>query len=553
MINGSKKNMKKIMFILLIGMLVIVSYGNTVFGKEEISRPLIKKDENPLSISSGPQEEWNVTFGGNKYDLFFTVQETTDGGFITLGGKDATAFDIGGDCWLVKTDENGVMQWNRTFGGNKTDNGHGILQTSDGGFIISALTESFGAGSADAWVIKTNATGVEQWNKTYGGVWYDVAEKTILQTSDGGFLVVGSTRSFGAGGSDGWLIKIDATGNEQWNRTYGTQKNEHLWEVHITSDGGYVMIGFTEDSSTQDRYAWVVKTYPDGVLEWEKRYGPANQGLSIQQTADDGYVLLAEVKNTVYGGYLNAWMVKIDHSGNQQWDKLFITPKGVDRFAVLHNIKHTSDGCFIMTGVTNAVTPVYSVGDLWLTKVDQNGNILWEKILSGSQYDSTYTVEPTSDDSYIISGMTKSFGEGDNFNAWLVKISDYDNQRPSKPDTPSGKIRGKTGTEYTYTSRCTEPDGESLYYIWDWGDNNYTYWVGPSNSGQVAEASYSWGQKGEYAIWVKTKDIYGGESSWSDPFTITMPCSYIPFHHFFDLLFQRFPNAFPILRHLVGY
>jgi hypothetical protein len=205
-----------------------------------------------------------------------------------------------------------------------------------------------------------------------------------------------------------------------------------------------------------------------------------------------------------------------------------------------------------MAGVTNAVTPVYTVGDLWLTKVDQNGNVLWEKIISGTQYDSTYTVEPTSDDSYIISGMTKSFGEGDNFNAWLVKISDYDNQRPSKPDTPSGKIRGKTGNEYTYTSRCIEPDGEPLYYIWDWGDYNFTYWIGPSNSGQTAEASNSWGQKGEYAVRVKTKDIYGGESSWSDPLTITMPCSYTPLYHFFDWLFQRFPNAFPILRHLMG-
>ena len=170
----------------------------------------MRKEINLTIRSSGPQEEWNVTFGGDKYDVFFSVQETTDGGFIALGGRDATAWDTGGDCWLVKTDHNGNLQWDRTFGGSKTDNGHGILQTTDGGFIISAITESFGAGSADAWVIKTDANGIEQWNKTFGGVSYDLAEKTIPQTSDGGFLLVGSTQSFGAGGRDGWLIKIDA-------------------------------------------------------------------------------------------------------------------------------------------------------------------------------------------------------------------------------------------------------------------------------------------------------------------------------------------------------
>jgi len=546
--------MKKTTAIVLVGMLLIVGYGNTVFGKEE-SQSLLMKKEMYLPIEdSGPQEEWNVTFGGNNYDVFFTVQETSDGGFIALGGRDATAFDIGGDCWLVKTDENGTMLWNRTFGGSKTDNGHGVTQTMDGGFIISAITESYGAGSADAWVIKTDAYGVEQWNRTYGGSSYDVAEKTVPQTIDEGFLIVGSTLSFGAGGRDGWLIKINSTGAEQWNKTYGTANNEHFWEVHITSDGGFVLIGFMENISAQRRDAWVVKTDSNGIMQWEKKFGPANQGLSIQQTSDDGFVLLAEVPDTIFGGYLNAWMAKINQNGDEQWNKLFITPKGDDRFAIYHNIQCTSDGCFIMTGITNGKTPVYSEGDLWLTKIDQNGNVLWEKIIGGTQYDSTYTVAVTSDNGYIVSGMTKSFGSGNGFNAWLVKISDYDNQRPSKPDKPDGKIRGKPGSEYTYTSSCIEPDGEFLYYFWDWGDNNYSYWIGPFNSSELAKETYSWGQKGVYSVRVKAKDIFGGESDWSDPSLITMPYSYNkPILPFLELLFMRFPHAFPILRQLLGY
>ncbi len=544
---------QKCVFIALVMVVSSMSIGiaSSERGNVGTSNLLKTKDMNLLVKSSGPQEEWNVTFGGDKYDVFFTVKETSDGGFIAFGGRDATGWDSGGDCWLVKTDENGSMQWNKTYGGTKTDNGHGISETADGGYIISALTESFGAGSADIWVIKTDASGSQQWNKTYGGGSYDTGGKTIPVTPDGGYLVVGSTLSFGAGGRDGWLIKINSTGIEQWNKTFGTTNNEHFWEVHITSDGGYIMIGFAENSSAHRNDAWVVKTDSAGVLQWEKKFGPANQGLSILQTSDNGFLLLAEVTDTVFGGYLNAWMVKIDQYGTEQWNKLFITPHGENRFAVLHNLKQTSDGCFIMTGVTNAVTPVYSVGDLWLTKVDQLGNILWEKIIGGTQYDSTYTVEPTSDDSVIISGMTKSFGEGENFNAWLVKISDYDNQRPSKPETPAGKTKGKPGTEYTYSSSCTEPEGEILYYIWDWGDKNYTYWLGPYDSGGSAEASYTWGQKGKYAVRVKAKDIFGGESDWSEPLPVEMPRSYTQCcPHLLERLFTWFPNAFPILRFL---
>ena len=140
-------------------------------------------------LNDGPEEEWNVTFGGNMYDVFFTVQETYDSDFIALGGRDAISWDIGGDCWLVKIDENGDMLWDKTFGGSQTDNGHGLLQTSDGGFIISAITESYGAGSYDAWVIRTDADGNEIWNKTYGGFSYDLAEKTIPLTPEGDFAL----------------------------------------------------------------------------------------------------------------------------------------------------------------------------------------------------------------------------------------------------------------------------------------------------------------------------------------------------------------------------
>ena len=466
-----------------------------------------------INYDGGPQEEWNVTFGGDKYDVFFVVKQTNDGGFIAVGGIDANGWDNGGDCLILKTDENGQIQWHKRFGGRRTDNGPAVIQTSEGGYLVAAITASYGSGSNDAWLIKIDSIGNEQWNKTCGGKTYDLAEKTIIQTSEGDYLFVGSTDSYGAGGLDGWLTKIDSHGNEIWNKTYGTENNDHLWEVHETQDNGYIMVGYSKGDSSD---AWIVKTDHDGNMEWEKKYGPANQGLSITQTTDGGYIFLTEVKDTVFGGYLNPWMVKIDQNGNKEWDKLFITPKGENNFAVHHNIKSLGDDYYILTGVTNAVTPVYSVGDMWISKIDGNGNILWEKIIGGSGYDTTYTVAPTSDGGFIVSGMTKSFGSGKNFNAWLVKVSDYENQRPNKPSKPEGPTSGKSGKEYIFSTSTTEPDGEQLYYIWNWGDGNFSEWF------DTNKATYIWSYDGNFEIRVKAKDIYGGESEWSDPLSMSI-------------------------------
>lgn len=548
---------KKIVLMLIVGILIISGLNVNAISEKEIKSitTYTNTDEIDESIlNNGPEEEWNITFGGDRYDVFFVVKETSDGGFISLGGIDAESWDIGGDCLLVKTDKTGNIIWNKKFGGSNTDNGHGIIQTNDGGYIISAITESYGAGSMDAWAIKTDSAGNEEWNNTFGGNSYDLIEKSIEYTSDGGYLLVGSTYSFGTSNSlDGWLIKIDENGNELWNKTYGTKNKEHLWEVQKTSDEGYVMIGYVHNTTTQRRDAWVVKTDEDGNEQWNKKFGPAYQGLSIKEAHDGGYVFLSEVKDSEFGGYLNAWMVKTDKYGNEEWNKTFITPKGEDCFAVHHYIQKTPDGAYILAGVTNAVLPVYSVGDMWISKIDEHGNILWEKIIGGEKYDTTYTVDLTSDGGFIVSGMTESFGSGDDFDAWLVKVSDYENQRPNKPSKPKGKSLGKPGNDYTFKTSATEPDEETLYYIWDWDDKNYSYWLGPYKSGETTEETYNWQEKGEYFVRVKVKDIFGGESEWSESFKINIPRNKATnqYQYLLEHLFERFPNVYILLKFLI--
>jgi hypothetical protein len=315
-----------------------------------------------VKTDSSGNVAWNRTFGGSRWDFGYSAQQTSDGGYIVTGNTKsygAGSFDV----WLIKADSSGNMAWNRTFGGSGNDKGSSVQQTSDGGYVIAGSTTSYGAGNADVWLIKTDSSGDAEWNKTFGGPPLDYGN-SVGQTSDGGYVIVCYTDSYGAGSGDVWLIKTDSSGNEVWNKTFGGSGNDYGSSVQQTSDGGYVIAGSTRSYGAGEVDVWLIKTDSSGNEVWNKTFGGSRDdyGNSVGQTSDGGYIIAGETSSYLGGGG-GAWLIRTDSSGNEEWNKTF----GGSSSDGGSSVQQTSDGGYIFTGAIYS----YEAGsyDVWLMKV----------------------------------------------------------------------------------------------------------------------------------------------------------------------------------------
>jgi len=346
---------------------------------------------------------FSKTFGGSESDVGNSVQQTTDGGYIITGSTNS--FGNGNDdVWLIKTNSQGQEEWNKTFGGSKNDRGHSVQQTTDGGYIITGFTESFGNGGSDFWLIKTDSNGEEEWNKTFGGGRWDHV-RSVQQTSDGGFILVGSLFSTeNENKQDIWLIKTDSNGEEEWNKTFGGENYEMGTSVQETSDGGFILVGEDghEGSNGTTYMIWLIKTDSQGIEEWSNKYD-SGIGNYVQQTTDGGYIVTGF---TTSGSYPYIWLIKTDSNGNEEWNQTYGGGGGEEGYSV----QQTTDDGYIVTGKTSSFGNGSS--DVWLIKTNSQGTEEWNKTLGGSSQEEGYSVQQTTDGGYIITGSTRSFGNG---------------------------------------------------------------------------------------------------------------------------------------------
>ena len=312
------------------------------------------------------------------------------------------------------------VQWEKTFGGSGWDYGNSVQQTTDGGFIIAGGTEPFGAGSRDVYLIKTDPNGNLQWQKTFGGSDSD-SGSSVQQTTDGGFIIAGGTRSFGAGGDDVYLIKTDPNGNLQWQKTFGGSYWDEGHSVQQTADGGYIIAGYYTYSFGEKFYSdvYLIKTDPNGNLQWEKTFDGSDwdEGHSVQQTADGGYIVAGFYRYFFDdGSYSDVYLIKTDPNGNLQWEKTF----GGISYDKGYSVQQTTDCGFIITGFTNSFGAGSS--DVYLIKTNSDGNSVWQRTFGGIGYDEGHSVQQTADGGYIIAGDT-SAGGGD---VYLIKLEPED-------------------------------------------------------------------------------------------------------------------------------
>ena len=193
-----------------------------------------------------PTNVWQRTFGGNQFDSAQFVQQTHDGGYFVAGVKRSFGFGRD-DFYVLKLDQSGKKLWDKTYGGMYEDYPVSGQQTSDGGFIVVGMTSSFGAGGWDAYIVKLDSNGNKFWEKTFGGTNDDLIGR-VVRTHNGGYVLVGWTKSFGTGGSDVYIVKLDRDGSRQWERTYGGDRDDQAWSVQQTNEGGYIVAGWTKSS-----------------------------------------------------------------------------------------------------------------------------------------------------------------------------------------------------------------------------------------------------------------------------------------------------------------
>jgi regulation of enolase protein 1 (concanavalin A-like superfamily) len=361
-----------------------------------------------------PAVQWQKTFGGSNNDHGYSIQQTSDGGYIIAGETWSFGAGTYPNVYLLKIDSAGNMQWQKTFGGSGWDRGWSVQQTSDDGYIVAGDTYSPGVDEGDIYLVKTDSDGNLIWHKTFGGSKCDWEGK-VRQTTDGGYIIAGSTSSFGAGRDDVYLIKTDPNGNFLWQNTFGGSNWENGYSVQQTTDGGYIIGGKAYGEGYQDVY--LVKADSAGNLKWQKTFGGSgsDRGYSVHQTSDGGYIIAGRTAS--FGaGWLDVYLIKTDPNGNLLWQKTF----GGSNDDVGYSVQQTSDGGYIIAGSTESAG--YPDHDVYLTKVDSIGNLQWEKTFGGSFDDYGHSVQQTTDGGFIIAGVTSSFGARD-YDVYLIKLS----------------------------------------------------------------------------------------------------------------------------------
>ena len=368
----------------------------------------------PLSAFSQPDTLWTKFFGGRGFDYGCCVQQASDGGYAVSGFT--TSFGVvNEDVYFIKTDGNGNELWSQTYGGLGDDRGICFQQCSDGSYIIAGCSVSQSMTFWDAYLVKIGDSGTEEWIRYYD--WYEMDYfSSIDLTSDGGYIMAGSSEIYGGSIAEIFLVKTDGWGNQQWSQLFGGPGYDEGFSVQQTSDGGYIIAGRLEMSISGDYDICLIKTDALGNELWSQNFGEftTDAGYCVGQTNDGGYIITGYFSPNYIDS--DMYLLKTDDSGNEEWFRTY----GGDDFDYGMCVQQTDDNGYIIVGATYS----YGAGekDIYIVKTDEAGNELWSQTFGGTDHDYATSVQQTSDGGYIVAGTTRSFGTGWD-NVWLIRLA----------------------------------------------------------------------------------------------------------------------------------
>ena len=331
-----------------------------------------------LKVDAGGNIEWARTYGGTGDDMAIGIQQTSDGGYIVAGWTESFGAGAGkADFWVFKLDSSGTVEWANRYGGTGIEQAWSVDITSDGYYIVAGGTTSFGAGGADYWVLKLDSSGNIVWQRAYGGTGDDAPGGTyneyvarVLEDTDGDYVVASETNSFGSGGSDIWVLKLRSdNGSVIWEYAYGDTDDDSVWSFQEASDGGYILPGLMTRPGTTEADMWVLRLAKDGTITWQKIYGMDSywdEALTVDATADGGAIIGGYFEKTDADWYFH--LLRVDSSGNLSWAKQY-------KYGDLdwpNAIRTLNDGGYIVAGVT---TTAQQDEELWLMRLDSSGTV----------------------------------------------------------------------------------------------------------------------------------------------------------------------------------
>jgi hypothetical protein len=370
------------------------------------------------SLAQPPDTLWTRDWRPPFHEEGFSVTQVDDG-FMAAGYR-VLSYNGTEAIWILKIDVYGDTMWTKTYDFDDQDRANCIRKTDDGGFILCGETDSFGAGQSDLFLMKVDENGDSLWFHVWGGEDWDVGHE-VQQTTDGGFIVVGTADSYGFNQSKIYLIKTDADGDTLWTQKFGATGMGSIEgkSVQQTTDGGYILVGSAQFVGDDYEQVWLIKTDANGDVEWSADYGDGTsdteEGESVRQTTDGGYIITGRKREMGYDSDL--WLVKTNASGVIEWADIY---GHEDHNDWGYCVRQTTDGGYVVAGEAGLDDPVRT--DCWLLKTDENGDSLWSFTIGGTGVDVAYEVEETDDEGFIIVGKTNTFAYSGYVDFYLMRL-----------------------------------------------------------------------------------------------------------------------------------